>query len=80
MNKGYHRMANLFNPDKPKNKQTLKNKVFYNTGNRTPFSKTSMVNQNRIDEILDKINSSGYQFLTEEEKEVLRKASEDNNK
>ncbi|MEI8052311.1 MAG: rhomboid family intramembrane serine protease [Bacteroidota bacterium] len=80
MNKGYHRLANLFNPDKPKNKQTLKNKVFYNTGNRTPFSKTSMVNQNRIDEILDKINSSGYHFLTEEEKEVLRKASEDNNK
>ena len=35
--------------------------------------------QKRIDEILDKINLKGYRFLTDEEKEILRRASEDDN-
>jgi hypothetical protein len=30
-----------------------------------------------VDEILDKINQKGYHFLTEEEKDFLRKASEE---
>ena len=32
--------------------------------------------QQRVDEILDKINQRGYHFLTEEEKEILKKAAE----
>jgi hypothetical protein len=36
-------------------------------------------NQKRIDEILDKINQKGYDSLTKEEKEILMKASKDNN-
>ena len=35
------------------------------------------VSQKRIDEILDKINQQGYRFLTDEEKEILKRASED---
>lgn len=35
--------------------------------------------QNRVDEILDKINQEGYNSLTEEEKKILMKAGEDNN-
>jgi len=34
------------------------------------------VTQQRIDEILDKINQKGYQKLTEEERDMLRRASE----
>lgn len=36
------------------------------------------VHQQRIDEILDKINSKGYDSLTKEEKEILLKAGKDN--
>jgi hypothetical protein len=33
------------------------------------------INQERVDEILDKISRSGYQSLTEEEKRALHEAS-----
>ncbi len=78
MNKFYHWFTNLFTPAKNSNKdQSLKKKVFYNTGNRNPYSRTSIVTQQRVDEILDKINQKGYRFLTEEEKEILKKAAEE---
>ncbi len=67
---------NLFNPHKPQ-KQKTKEKVFYNTGSRTPYQKQSIVTQQRVDEILDKINIKGYRFLTEEEKDILKKAAEE---
>ena len=35
------------------------------------------VNQQKIDEILDKINLHGFDALSEEEKTVLKKASEE---
>ncbi|MEP7254373.1 MAG: rhomboid family intramembrane serine protease [Ferruginibacter sp.] len=77
MNNLYSWFINLFNPDKKKKGYSAKEKVFYNTGNRKPFSKTSNVTEQRIDEILDKINQKGYQYLTEEEKAVLKRASEE---
>jgi hypothetical protein len=77
MNKSYHWVINVFSPKQTTNKEDIKKKVFYKTGEKNPFSKTSLVNQKRIDEILDKINSEGYHFLTEEEKLILKKASED---
>lgn len=80
MNQFYHWFTNLFTPDKNAGKkQSVKDKVFYNTGNRSPYNKTSIVTQQRVDEILDKINQKGYHFLTEEEKQILKKASEDEN-
>jgi hypothetical protein len=55
----------------------VKQEVFYNTRGHQPFKKTSNLTQQRIDEILDKINLKGYERLTEEEKELLRRASEE---
>jgi len=78
MNKLYGWFINLFNPYKKK-KPSVKDKVFYNTGSRKPYDKTSIITQQRIDEILDKINQRGYHFLTEEEKDILKKAAEDEN-
>lgn len=76
MNKAWHWFINLFTPP-PANKNSLKDKVFYNTGTTKPFVKTPNLTQKRVDEILDKINHKGYHFLTDEEKEFLRKAAED---
>lgn len=72
----FHWTNNLFNPNKPQ-KQPAKEKVFYNAGSRTPYQKQSIVTQQRVDEILDKINVKGYHFLTEEEKDILKKAAEE---
>jgi membrane associated rhomboid family serine protease len=77
MNNFYNWVMNLFNPYKKKKSNSIKEKYFYNTGNRNPFRKTSNVTQQRIDEILDKINQRGYHFLTDEEKEILKKAAEE---
>jgi membrane associated rhomboid family serine protease len=77
MNKLYGWFIDLFNPNKTKNKYSAKEKVFYNTGNRSPYNKTSNITEQRIDEILDKINQKGYHFLTEEEKNILKRASEE---
>jgi len=80
MNKFYSWFMNLFTPGKNAgNKTSVKDKVFYNTGNRSPYNKSSIVTQQRVDEILDKINQRGYHFLTEEEKQILKKAAEDEN-
>jgi len=77
MNKLYDWFINLFNPNKKSNKQPTKERVFYNTGNRNPYSKKSIITQQRVDEILDKINQRGYQFLTDEEKQILKKAADE---
>lgn len=71
-------VVNLFNPKKTLAKRRpLKQEVFYNTGGQKPFKKRSNLTQQRIDEILDKINQRGYDKLTDEEKELLRRASEE---
>lgn len=77
MNALYNWFINLFNPDKGRNAGSVKEKVFYNTGNRSPYSKTSNVTQQRVDEILDKISQKGYNHLTKEEKDILKRASEE---
>ena len=76
MNQFYSWLMNLFNPYKKPGKDKIKEKVFYKTGGRKPFEKTTIVTQQRIDDILDKISQKGYHFLTEEEKEILKKAAE----
>jgi len=77
MNSAYNWFINLFNPYKKNSGSSVKEKVFYNTGNRAPYSKTSNVTEQRIDEILDKINQKGYSYLTEDEKNILKRASEE---
>lgn len=76
MNNFYTWFMNLFNPDK-RTKPSVKEKIFYKTGNRIPYNKRSNITQQRVDEILDKINQRGYHFLTDEEKDILKKAAEE---
>ena len=75
MNKLYSKFITLFDP-KNKPEKPEKEDIFYNSGNRKPFIKTTTVTQKRVDEILDKINQKGYHFLTDEEKNFLKEASE----
>ncbi len=77
MNNLYNWFMNLFSPGKKQQRKGVKEKVFYNTGERKPYKKTSNVTQQRIDEILDKINQKGYHFLTDEEKNILKRAAEE---
>jgi membrane associated rhomboid family serine protease len=74
----YDWFMNLFNPDKKilTPQQKTKEKIFYKTGGRKPFEKRSIITQQRIDDILDKINQKGYNLLSEEEKNILKKAAE----
>jgi membrane associated rhomboid family serine protease len=77
MNQVYNWFLNLFNPDKkPVQKVKMKEKVFYNTGGQKPFVKRPVITQQRIDEILDKINQKGLNHISEEEKNILKKARE----
>jgi membrane associated rhomboid family serine protease len=77
MNRVYHWFMNLFSPAKVPGKKVIRDKIFYETGDRKPYSKKSIITQQRVDEILDKINSKGYHFLTDEEKQILKKAAEE---
>jgi membrane associated rhomboid family serine protease len=76
MNNLYDWMNNLFDPDKPKKGKSVKQQLFYKAKVQ-PFSKTPTVTQQRIDDILDKINQKGYNSLTEDEKEILKRASKE---
>ena len=77
MNNFYDWFINLYNPNKPTAKNRIKETVFYNASGRKPFNKTSNITQQRVDEVLDKINQEGFQFLTAEEKDILKRAAED---
>lgn len=66
---------NLFNPEKKNNQLKQQEKHFYRV-NRKPYEKIATVTQQKLDAILDKINQHGYAFLTEEEKEFLNRASD----
>lgn len=65
-------LNNLFNPEKK-----IKPNQLYYKPTRKPYEKTLHVTQQKLDEILDKINQNGYHFLTDEEKEFLKKASQE---
>jgi membrane associated rhomboid family serine protease len=69
-------MTDLFNPDKPAKRRNRKEEMFYKSSG-APFKKIPQVTQQKIDAILDKINQKGVHFLTDEEKEILKRASED---
>lgn len=69
-------LDDLFNPEKKQLKKLPGDKHFYRA-DREPFQKTSNVTQQKLDAILDKINQEGYQLLSDEEKEFLKRASND---
>lgn len=72
----YDWLNDLFNPNKKHKVRPVKEQHFYKT-TKKPFHKTPHFSQQRLDEILDKINQKGYHHLSEEEKEFLQKASKE---
>lgn len=85
MNRGYDMGAwmnnlvnwvnDLFNPERKFSQKPARQQRFYKVS-RKPFEKTPRVTQQKLDEILDKINQEGYDSLSEEEKDFLKKASQ----
>jgi membrane associated rhomboid family serine protease len=69
--------SDLFNPDRKKKSRSPKDEFYYKVSGTQPFKKIPNVTQQRIDEILDKINQQGYRFLTDEEKEILKRAADE---
>jgi membrane associated rhomboid family serine protease len=67
----------LFDPDKKVKARSPKDEFYYKVSGTQPFKKIPNVTQRRIDEILDKINQQGYRFLTDEEKEILKRAADE---
>jgi len=76
MNNFFDWFNNLFNPDKPKKGKTPREELFYRSAG-SPYSKMPRLTQERIDAILDKISQQGMEVLTEEERELLHRASKE---
>lgn len=74
MNHFFEWVNNLFNPDKPAKGKSVKTQLYYKS-NVQPYKKTTHLTQKKVDELLEKIYQKGYNSLTEEEKEVLKRAS-----
>jgi membrane associated rhomboid family serine protease len=77
MNQFFDWCNDLFNPDRKKKGRSPKDEFYYKVSGTQPFKKIPNVTQQRIDEILDKINQQGYRFLTDEEKEILKRAADE---
>ena len=75
MNNVFDWFNNLFNPDKKARSKNIRDEFFYKVHGAHPYKRIPNVTQKRIDEILDKINMEGYHLLTDEEKDILRRAS-----
>ncbi len=67
---------NLFNPEKKEAGISQKDRLYYKN-TQPPFVKTTSVTQQRLDDILDKINQQGYNMLTDDEKAFLKKVSKE---
>ena len=75
MNRLYDWAGNLFNPEKRSaQRQSIKSALYYKT-TQAPFTKSPKLTQKKVDELLDKINQKGYESLSTEEKEFLKRAS-----
>ena len=78
MNRFYNWLSGLLTPKQNATRaEVLKEKVYYKTGNRVPYSKTANITQQRVDAILDKISQDGYASLSDEEKKILKRAAEE---
>jgi membrane associated rhomboid family serine protease len=68
-----HDLYDMFLGKEKSKKKLAETKQFYQQ-KVVPFSKEKIANQHNIDAILDKINNSGIETLTTEEKLILQKA------
>lgn len=74
MHQLYHWFFHMFDPKKEDQQRKQKEKLHYKQG-PAPFKATPKLTQQRVDELLDKISVQGYHSLSDEEKEFLKKAS-----
>lgn len=74
MNRFAEWLDDLFNPEKKHDRKENASRHFYKASTK-PFDKKANLTQDRLDAILDKINQQGYQYLTDEEKAFLKRAS-----
>lgn len=74
MNRFWNWLNDLLNPDK-KRQNNFPNKKNSNSGDSKKTA--NHFTQQKLDEILDKINQKGYQFLSDEEKAFLKRASKE---
>ena len=72
----WHWCDSLFNPEKRDAAKSQKDKIYYKA-TQPPYKKTPNITQQKLDDILDKINQEGYHMLTDEEKSFLKKASKE---
>ncbi|HVW61333.1 MAG TPA: rhomboid family intramembrane serine protease [Puia sp.] len=77
MNRVFDWCNDLFNPDKKRKGRSPKDEFYYKVSGTQPYKKIPNITQQRIDEILDKINQQGYRFLTDEEKDILKRAADE---
>lgn len=73
LNTAIYKFTHLFEPKDEMYSSITEEKE--NSADRQPFKRVGPVPENKINELLDKINNSGIQSLTAEEKEILIKAS-----
>lgn len=62
------------------NLNPIRGRLFYQSGDTMPYKKITERTEKKIDALLDKIHLSGYDSLTDEEKEFLKRASDSDNK
>jgi membrane associated rhomboid family serine protease len=77
INRVFDWVNDLFNPNKKKKGRSPKDEFYYKVSGTQPYKKIPNITQQRIDEILDKINQQGYRFLTDEEKDILKRAADE---
>ncbi|MEY4628618.1 MAG: hypothetical protein RLZZ595_944 [Bacteroidota bacterium] len=76
MNSLFNTVTNVFSPKK-NGTASIRTTSFYQQGKTKAFVKKNGITQERIDMILDKINQKGYENLSEDEKNILKKASKE---
>jgi len=76
VNRFFDWVNNLFNPERPRKGKVIKSELFYKSTTK-PYQKTPNLTQQKIDDILDKISQKGYQSLSTEEKDLLKRASKE---
>ena len=69
-------LNDLFSPDKKRPQKDSRDNLFAKSLGNIKQKKSDLT-QTRIDALLDKINQQGYQFLTDEEKSFLKRASKE---
>ena len=76
MHQLYHGMMNIFTPSDKNQTSAQRQRKYYETAGRTPFTKQLKFTEHKLNEILEKIHNNGYDSLTDSEKKFLKKVSE----